>query len=307
MADPTEAAEEEALSRMEEAVLYDPGERGVRHIACAGHLLRAADVLRGASSVVLITGFPVLPEGACETDGPYGTVALARTLLALGKRVCVLSDEPHESVLRACMTEAGVARDAPLEVWPVALREGPEAAARARQLLEERGADCAVAIERAGPSAGDGLQRNMRGLDVSAFCAPVHALFEEAAAAGVPTVAVGDGGNEVGMGHPDAAASVRRHVRHGERIACRTPADTLVVAGVSNWGAAALAVAAYVRAGRPAAAAAALPSAAFERRMWEAGHAAGAVDGVTGKRELSVDGFPFAVHEGVLGRLLAEI
>ena len=47
--------------------------------------------------------------------------------------------------------------------------------------------------------------------------------------------AIGDGGNELGMG--SALQAVRAAIPLGETIACVVPCDNLLVAGVSNWGA----------------------------------------------------------------------
>ena len=105
------------------------------------------------------------------------------------------------------------------------------------------GVSHAVAIERCGRSA-DGRPRNMRGVDVSPWTAPLDDLF---LAGPWVRLAVGDGGNEIGMGKLPAGL-IARTVPNGEKIACVTSCDQLVVAGVSNWGAyglmAALAVAA---------------------------------------------------------------
>ena len=84
----------------------------------------------------------------------------------------------------------------------------------------------------------------MRGVDVSPWTAPLDDLF---LAGPWIRLAVGDGGNEIGMGKLPPGL-IARTVPNGEKIACVTSCDQLVVAGVSNWGAyglmAALAVAA---------------------------------------------------------------
>ena len=73
----------------------------------------------------------------------------------------------------------------------------------------------------------------MRGVDVSPWTAPLDDLF-----LGGPwtKLAVGDGGNEIGMGRLPAGL-IARTVPNGAEIACVTSCDHLVVAGVSNWGA----------------------------------------------------------------------
>ena len=119
-------------------------------------------------------------------------------------------------------------------------------------------------------------------------------------------LAVGDGGNEVGMGRLPAGL-IARTVPNGAEIACVTACDHLTVAGVSNWGAyglmAALAVlrpdwrptiAKFLTAERDLAVTRAIVD------------NAGAVDGVTALREPTVDGFGPDVH-GVLVDELGRI
>ena len=55
---------------------------------------------------------------------------------------------------------------------------------------------------------------------------------------------IGDGGNEVGMGK--VRQQVMQHIPNGEKIASSVCTDQLIAAGVSNWGAYALAAALYV-------------------------------------------------------------
>jgi Domain of unknown function (DUF4392) len=69
----------------------------------------------------------------------------------------------------------------------------------------------------------------------------------------------------------------------------------LVVAGTSNWGAWGVVAELSVIAGRDL-----LHTAEEERRMVEACVTAGAVDGLTRRREPTVDGLPLPVHVGML-------
>src|SRR5438477_11762836 len=82
----------------------------------------------------------------------------------------------------------------------------------------------------------------MRGRDVSGLMRPEHGLFECASEwdRELVNIGIGDGGNEIGMGKV-AWDVIRRNVPNGGLIACRVPTDYLIVAGVSNWGAYALA------------------------------------------------------------------
>lgn len=76
----------------------------------------------------------------------------------------------------------------------------------------------------------------MRGQDIGAHTAPLDELFT---AGPWETIAVGDGGNEIGMGALPRTL-IAAHVEHGATIACVTAAQHLIVAGVSHWGAYAL-------------------------------------------------------------------
>ncbi len=98
---------------------------------------------------------------------------------------------------------------------------------------------------------------------------------------------------------------IDRNIPNGGQIACRVPTDHLIVAGVSNWGAYALAAGVAVLRGRR------LPAALFDvererdllRIMVEEGPL---VDGVTARATVSVDGLSFPDYARPL-RLLAEV
>jgi hypothetical protein len=92
-------------------------------------------------------------------------------------------------------------------------------------------------------------------------------------------------------------------VPNGEAIASVTGCDHLVVAGVSNWGAYGLMAGLAVL--RPEWRDRILPFLSAERDLavTKAVVAAGAVDGVTAKREPTVDGFGADVHGPLIERL----
>ncbi len=74
----------------------------------------------------------------------------------------------------------------------------------------------------------------MHGRDITASMAPAHHLFDMRLAP--VTIGIGDGGNEIGMGKI-SMETIARNINRGAQIACRVPADHLIVAGISNWGA----------------------------------------------------------------------
>jgi len=156
-----------------------------------------------------------------------------------------------------------------------------------------------VAIERCGRSA-DGRPRNMRGVDVSPWTAPLDDLF-----LGGPwaKLAVGDGGNEIGMGRLPAGL-IARTVPKGAEIACATSCDHLVVAGVSNWGAYGLMAALAVLRADWKATIAQFLTAERDLAVTQAiVDKSGAVDGVTARREATVDGFGPEIHGALIDEL----
>src|SRR5262249_54584774 len=158
-----------------------------------------------------------------------------------------------------------------------------------------------VSIERCGRSA-DGTPRNMRGDDIAAHTAPLDELF-----AGGPwdTIAIGDGGNEIGMGALPRAM-IAGQVEHGAKIACVTPARHLIVAGVSHWGAYALVGAlAVIREDWTDRLLGCLDE-ALDRHILETVVRDGpAVDGVSRRQEVTIDNLDPAIHHEKLGRIRA--
>ena len=264
--------------------------------ASRGELEEAARALSRAKSVGLITGFYV-PRGdtpAAETDGPVGTALLAAALAACGVPARIAVDGPCEAAVRAAVSAAGGG----VAVDVVAL--GDRAAiGRVAESWRRAGVTHAVAIERCGPSP-DGRPRNMRGADVSEWTAPLDELF---VAGSWVRIGVGDGGNEIGMGRLPAGL-IARTVPNGEQIACVTGCDHLVVAGVSNWGASGLIAALAVVRPDWAPTLDRFLTAERDADVTRATvEQAGAVDGVTARREATVDGFGPEVHAAVVDDL----
>jgi hypothetical protein len=269
--------------------------------AARGGLWSAASALAAARSlrVGLITGFyvPLGSPPAAETDGPVGTALLAKGLEAVGISCRLATDEPCRSACAAALAGADVS-DVPVDA-------GAVGASTAELIGTWRRANIthAISIERCGRSA-DGAPHNMRGLDISSYTAPLDELF---VAGPWETIAVGDGGNEIGMGSIHRSL-IGRHVDHGEMIACVTPARHLIFAGVSNWGAYALLGAlAALRADWRGRLLACLEE-TLDKAILEATVEHGpAVDGVSRLRRLTVDNLEPAIHHCKLREIRALV
>jgi hypothetical protein len=288
----------------------DLGGRGIASFFSPGAAMTAARALQGAERVIIVTGFNV-PPGLPETDGPPGAAVLGRALRLLGASVRYVTDRPPADPLAAVLQ----ALDEPAEVDVY-----PDLPGAARLLLEREQPTHLLSIERPGRCrSGDYL--SARGESVAKWNLPLDELFVVAHAlrkkasrkpagkgragapragglAGVTTLAIGDGGNEIGMG--SARAQLARSGRLMARIASVVPVDHLVVAGTSNWGAYGVVAALERLHGRLL-----LHTGAIERQLIARCVDAGAVDGITRKRESSVDGLGAEIHAGVVELLHA--
>lgn len=182
-----------------------------------GYSLRAAKILAQAQRVIIGTGFPV--EHTFETDGPLGAIALYNALEKLGKTCHLACADPLASALG---NDFRVLRLSAFD-----LETGRN---EAKQNLARLKPDAVVSIERPG-LASDGRYYNMLGEDISDRCA----VFDYYLSLGLcPSIAIGDGGNEIGMGKLYAEIGAL------DIHAAQTNCDELVLADVSNWGAYAL-------------------------------------------------------------------
>jgi hypothetical protein len=310
---------------------------------CPGHLEAAANHLaRFGKRVAIVTGF-YIPAGdppAAETDGPPGALVLAQTLLALRIESLVMTDGFCFNALSAAARNSGYPSERliPYPDWHDAhlIRD---ATSRWRADFFEHGPgrelSHLIAVERVGPShtieslvrqvrIGDApcdrfLERvlpeyrdhcyNMRGESIVRFAGDVHRLFEEVALAlpGVKTIGIGDGANEIGMGAVPWEDLERRLAgEQSGRVPCRIATDWNIVAGTSNWGAYALAAAVALVRGNVSAVA---PyDCRQQQSVLEAMVADGpAVDGVTRRREATVDGLPFLTYIQPWGAIRARL
>lgn len=274
-----------------------------------------------APSVGIVTGFWIADaDPPCgETDGPLGAVYLARALHTLGIRAEIITDAFCRGAVEHGLSAAGIgggeivdaAADSagvrpsqpPIAVLTLPPVTHPWEAYLVIDWLESnhnRGLTHLVSLERVGP-AEDGRCYSMRGLDITSSMCPAERLVEHLARHRLTTIGIGDGGNEIGMGKIPVE-TIERNIPNGRKIACRVATDHLIVAGISNWGAYALAAGVALVRGGP------LDEVLFDadtewrilRTMVERGPL---VDGKTARRKATVDGIDFPAYIEVLPRI----
>ncbi len=289
----TEVCLQQAIRRIELLVRRDPASRGLASIVDRSDLLAAATELLGGERAILLTGFCVRDALIGETDGPSGTLALANALRQLGKEVVLVTDTYSEGLLAAGAAVYGAA-------FPTLIISLPQddADRQITALLARVSPTHVVSIERPG-TANDGHLYSMRGETLDDLVPKADRFLLSDFQCPYRTIAVGDGGNELGFG--GLRAALKDKVAHGELIFCSTPADYVIPAGVSNWGAYALVAALSLLAGKCL-----LRSPEHEHAVLEALCIAGAVDGCTKKNEISVDGLGWDDYASTIGALYEE-
>ena len=284
---------EEKLAGVLAAVQTDPGNRGLARdpddnlfTATRGDFQAACKSIANRPTFHIQTGFliPTSTPPAFETDGPLGAAFLLRAIYALtGKNHSHLSAE--KPIVRAI--ESGISDILDLNTT------------NAHWIYN----DHILWIERAGPTQ-DGNCYSMRGHKITNESVTNNEMLytaDQQRRWEVRSIGIGDGGNEIGMGKIPHETIVK-NIPNGDLIHCRVPTDHLIVAGVSNWGAYALAAGIFVLKGITP------PDDLFdpdrEREILEVMVKAGPlVDGVTGEQTATVDGLTWEEYVKPLVRI----
>jgi len=291
--------------------LYDAARKLVDSPLALTAARRIVETVKDGDTVIITTGFRVLPQKVQETDGPLGAAALAKSLIkAFNANPIVVIEEPSREIMASTLRALGinpVMNEADFKKgensvlildFPFELENAIEAAKR---IVEKYKPSLVFATEKAGRNV-KGEYHTMRGVNISSFHAKIEPLIEEARSRGILTIGVGDGGNEVGMGNIREA--IEKFVPYAKEcqcpckggIAAESKVDLLVVASISNWGVYGIeaCIAALTENME------ALHTAEEEEEMLRNSIKAGAVDGVTSKPELSVDSAPLKVHTSII-------
>jgi D-glutamate cyclase len=275
---------------------------GPLSLAAAALLERAAT--RG-STVILTTGAghpDFLPSG--ETDGPPGIVAIAAVLsIGMGAVPVLVTEAEFVDNLRTTALAGGlgvrdyeVACRVPFTCSVVPFPCDDTAERVAQEYISRFSPVALVSCEKIGPNL-EGVAHYASGVAMAPGRARVEALFDLAADARIPSVGIGDNGNEIGCGL--ILDAVRQHKAHGRVCRCpcggglatRVPTDVLVMGNNSNWAAYAVAACLAALVGRPDL----IRDPETELRVLEGCAMSGAADGANGRATDSVDGTPGAV------------
>jgi len=254
--------------------LIDPslGNRGLRGEWCHGNLEKIVRLLNSARKVLIITGFCIPECQIGETDGPLGALSIAASLRKLDKEVYIGTDSYSYSISNGASKIIGLSQ--------CIVNIESKSETDFKHLVQS--VDVLLFIER--PSkAKDGLFYNMNGKNISEYVIDTDVCITWAKEMTIPVVAIGDGGNEVGMG--SIASKISKFVPLGSLICAQSRVDYLLLSSISNWGGYAVSAGLQKMSNE-----ACLNDLETEKKLLYELVKYGAVDGVTKKNEPSVDG-----------------
>lgn len=211
------------------------------------------DTLKEGGLVYILTGFVLPPHGCPETDGVIGSVLLARALVKAyeASPVLIVPKDCVEAVKELshvaglhCYETIEDACSHPAAMGVVAFtKDSDKALDMAEQMMVAHMPDLVCTIEAPGANKV-GVYHNAKGVDITQMQAKSDLLFEKLVAAGVPNLAIGDLGNESGLG--TLIDHIQTYIPYAGSNGCecgckggtaaRAAADNVLTATVSDWG-----------------------------------------------------------------------
>lgn len=235
-------------------VLY-PGARTYMGEPLAMKCAKRLKAVLGKDDIVyIITGFVLLPHKQAEMDGICGAMLLARMLAkAYNAKPVIVCPEECKMAVEKLANVVGLhmyedfeqIRKYPISVGRVLFtKDVKEADAQAAKLMEQLPPKAVIAIEAPGANS-KGVYHNAKGMDLSKLEAKTDILFQKCREAGIFNMAIGDLGNELGMGA--IKEHLQKYVPYMEENGCvcgcgggsaaAVAADAIITTTISHWGA----------------------------------------------------------------------
>ena len=284
-------------------ILYDASRRFTGGPTSMNAARKLVQTLKAGDIVYIMTGFVLRPYKMAEMDGIVSSALLCRALVKAfqAKPVIVCPRDNYEAVrhLAPCvglhlLEDSQALREIPVSMGVICFTSDPaQAPAQADAIIARDHPAAVISIECPGANE-KGVYHNATGLEVTELEAKQDVLFEKLQAAGILNIAIGDLGNEIGMGTlrqaletyiPYAAPGACR-CGCGGGIAARTSADNIITATVSDWGCYAMIAAMAYLLGDPDI----LHSPELERKTMETASSSGMID-MYGWLIPAIDGF----------------
>lgn len=211
------------------------------------------DTVEEGDVVYILTGFVLLPFKKAEMDGIVSAMFLARCLVkACGAKPVVICPEDNMEAVKKLSEVMGLhlydsiedILNMPISMAAISFTKDVEMAQKqADELIAIAKPAAVVSIEAPGPNE-KGIYHNATGLDVTEIEAKTDVLFQKLREMGVLNIAIGDLGNEIGMG--TIREHIQKYVPYAEPGGCQcgceggiataSEADYILTATTSDWG-----------------------------------------------------------------------
>ena len=231
-------------------ILYDAARKynnGSVMMNVAKHL---KELISDGDYLLFLTGFVFEPHKKGELDGVTGTSILIQAILkAKAVKPIIVCEEQLVNAISNVLSAAGInvynSIDE-LDHYPNACvvigisTEYKTAEIQTQEILKNIDPKLIFSIEKPGRNR-KGVYHQGTGIDVSYLCAKCDDLFIKCQEKGIKTFAIGDLGNEIGMGILEH--DIRDKIPFGSQCCCNchegliveTKADFLAVATTSDW------------------------------------------------------------------------
>lgn len=209
--------------------------------------------VKSGDFVFIITGFILLPHKAPEMDGIVSSMLLARSIVhGFDANPVIICPQDNIEAVKKCASVVGLHCYEDLDKvseFPISMgvipftKDQNMAEEQAEQIISKVLPKAVIAIEA--PGANEcGEYHNAVGVNVTVLEAKTDILFRKLKDRGVLNIAIGDLGNEMGMG--TIGEHIKKYVPYAAKNQCKcdchggilaaTKADNIITATVSDWG-----------------------------------------------------------------------
>ena len=168
--------------------------------------------------IFIATGFYV--AGHAETDGPPGALILCLILKKLGYIPVILTDKYCQNFFEKYDIKI---------IYMDIKMENENKINFIEKAINEYNPVGMISIERCGLNT-ENKYANMRNIDISEHTAEIDLFFSNYYNK-IPTIGIGDGGNEIGMGNLEYIIKDNLNL-----LPSKIKVDKLIISSVSNWG-----------------------------------------------------------------------
>lgn len=214
---------------------------------------KLCETVKEGDFVYIMTGFVLRPYKKAEMDGIVSSMLLCRALVkAFGAKPIIICPEDNLEAVKnmsACVglhlfEDFDTLKEIPVSMGVITFtKDAAKAEAQADEIISKATPSAVISIEC--PGANElGCYHNAIGLGVTELEAKQDILFEKLQAKGILNIAIGDLGNEIGMG--TISDTLEKYIPYARRGACscgcgggiavKTKADNIITATVSDWG-----------------------------------------------------------------------